>query len=706
MRLEQNTKTGFAHGAETEIEFRVGNSGMILEYLRNYIYKNPIQALTREIAANARDAHREAGKPEEPIEITLPTRWNPVWAAQDWGVGISPSRVEDVFVAFGNSTKRETNDLQGAYGLGGKSPFAYVDSFTVITVVDGTKYYWSAILDGKTGRMVLHSSEPTDEVNGTKVMVPVDPKDFEAFEQYTLLATALWEVKPILKGKSPAPEYPVLNSIYRSKDWLLCSEIHNKAQGMGRGAHVVYDGIVYPIESYNLGLSWLDRAVLNNPIFLYFKTGELDLAPSRDNLRYSDKTNEAIINKLNVFLSEIQTLFQEKVEKAPSYLEACCAWKELKDTVDNNIISSRLNNPKWNDVQVKLELKVSDIGRWAKLETFRLEDDKIKSRRTLPQIFISNPKALVLFNAQESSMPRRKFEQLLKTSPDLQFIQVITCPEEPKENSWYHYKNQNNKTKPSYNLDWIDLFQIQQLDQYPLPKAPKRESKSTRLKVSDGNVMAYEIYSSNAGSFDFSRREVPNQGGIYVEADYRTRTLNLGPNLKINQYARFRALQSFLEGQEIYGFTPTRVKKLSSSWVPLLSALQDKVKAFLATYSLEDLKQAEASRDWDPARRMPYGLSSKIRSLWEDGDLSAESLMSKYFEHSAKTHSLQIELAKAQEALQICGYSISVDNGDCRLKELASQVEKRYELILSLSYSVTNQKLLNYINLVDSQGDK
>ena len=95
--------------------------GLILEILRSRMYKNPIASICREISSNARDANREV-KNSNPINITFEDsvlfESEICVVFQDEGTGISPDRMADVFVNYGSSTKRNTNQLTGGFGLG------------------------------------------------------------------------------------------------------------------------------------------------------------------------------------------------------------------------------------------------------------------------------------------------------------------------------------------------------------------------------------------------------------------------------------------------------------------------------------------------------------------------------------------------------------------------------------------------------------
>lgn len=88
---------------------------IVLNLLRNKLYRDPIRACVREYLCNARDAHREAGTPDLPVKVILPTELARQIEIKDEGPGISPRRMGDIFLnwlaalgakAHGASTKR------------------------------------------------------------------------------------------------------------------------------------------------------------------------------------------------------------------------------------------------------------------------------------------------------------------------------------------------------------------------------------------------------------------------------------------------------------------------------------------------------------------------------------------------------------------------------------------------------------------------
>jgi len=216
MKVKKNTgeKTEMV-GVEKKMEFSIDTSNqMIVSILRDKLYSNKIAAVCREVASNSRDANREAGKGDVPITIKM-TQGTSILgdnslniSFKDSGIGISPDRIENVFLKYGSSTKRNTNTQTGGFGIGAKTPFAYSKEFLISTVSDYNgkrmKHVYQAIILSENGlessQLIAVSEELTTEETGTEIIVPINEDDRPEFEQECVKATVLWNVRPELYG--------------------------------------------------------------------------------------------------------------------------------------------------------------------------------------------------------------------------------------------------------------------------------------------------------------------------------------------------------------------------------------------------------------------------------------------------------------------------------------------------------------------------
>jgi hypothetical protein len=298
--------------------FSVGDLGMLFDILRSKLYSNPIQVICREISCNARDAHREVGTPNKPIQITLPTASDPNLRIKDWGPGLSQERVETIFVKFGSSTKRDTNEQTGAWGLGGKSPFAYTDQFAIETIHQGVKYCYSAIIDPtKVGKLINTSKIATTETNGTEVIIPIQSKDFRTFIEGIEYTTRWFKPSPSIKGGKISYQKP--NVIVEGKNWSITESF-----SYNRNVRLLIDGIEYPLDFTALS-GYRSLKILNEiqgDVSLSFNTGDLSLSASREAVHLDEATEKKITARLKSTYEDLKASIQANIDKCKTLKEA------------------------------------------------------------------------------------------------------------------------------------------------------------------------------------------------------------------------------------------------------------------------------------------------------------------------------------------------------------------------------------------------
>ena len=311
----------FSDDVEVVHKFDIDNAnkGLIFSILRSKMYSDPIGSICREIASNCRDAHREVGTPFKAVEIELVTTF---WGNEqnhiifrDYGPGLSPDRVANIYTKYGSSTKRNTNDQAGGFGLGCKTPFSYTDSFNVVTVNNGIKYVYNLLIDQTDeGRMALLASEETDEPNMTEVIIPINnDEDVEEFHTKALQATKFWNPVPVFIGfrddfnaqytvLEEAPEYMLINdksSEGAKSDSLAC----------------LIDGIYYPVNTSQVDVDIEDHE--SYCILLKFKNGQLSVSSNRETLNYDAPTVKLLKKVIGKIQSEFQQEFDGLMDSLP-----------------------------------------------------------------------------------------------------------------------------------------------------------------------------------------------------------------------------------------------------------------------------------------------------------------------------------------------------------------------------------------------------
>lgn len=295
--------------------FSIQDQGMIFDILRNKMYSNPILAICREISCNARDAHREVGTPEVPIHIYLPTALEPYYKVKDFGPGISPDRMSNIFIKYTASTKREDDVQTGGFGLGAKTPFSYSDTFSIITNHNGVRYNYNCLIDEtKIGKLMLASESPTTEPNGTEIIIPVASKNFTEFRTWTEQACRYWDVKPIIKGD--IIDWQKLHVMLEGDKWALTKPAKDQHGYSSHSVKAVIDGIEYSLD-LDVLKQFVDGQLIDSvcgTIVMYFGVGQLSLSANREQIYIDEKTQSVLRARLNKVQKEICQKVSDRIE--------------------------------------------------------------------------------------------------------------------------------------------------------------------------------------------------------------------------------------------------------------------------------------------------------------------------------------------------------------------------------------------------------
>lgn len=312
MIINQPKSEIFGSQVETNI-FSIKSSPKAFQILSSNLYSNKIRAVIREYSCNALDAHRYAKKEKEPFKVTLPSELQQNFIVRDFGNGLSEQEIKELFTTYFGSSKDQSNDFTGALGLGSKSAFSYTDSFNCTSYHNGTKSVYSLFLDQGEPKVTLMYQSESDEPSGVEINIPVQYNDTDSFENEAQIVYSAFDVKPIgFENKTSIHYYfKDFGTINLQKSSISREEI------AGKYIYARMGNVLYPISSeytknyiFNLDLYGFDSR--SNILFVDFNIGELDIAPSREQLSYDKTTIENINNKLT-------QIFENAISKMVEY---------------------------------------------------------------------------------------------------------------------------------------------------------------------------------------------------------------------------------------------------------------------------------------------------------------------------------------------------------------------------------------------------
>lgn len=304
--------------------FTIKANGKAFKVLIDKLYANKIQSITREIWSNALDAHIAAGCADRPFDVSFPSAFDPSFRVRDYGISLTHEQVMKLYTTLFESTKEDTNDQVGKFGLGSKSPFAYTDSFAVTVVKDGEKRFYAAMI-GSDGVPTINfmGREDSDEENGVEVSFPVEREDVAQFARAAKRVSHGFAVKPNVVNDPGFEGWPEVDILMEGEGWVLS---RGEIDGYRQTAYARMGCVLYPINVAALGhLTQEQRAVLEAQFIIDFKMGELEITASREELSYGrgEPTTESILAKTNEIYASLLETAMEGFEDCASYWEAC-----------------------------------------------------------------------------------------------------------------------------------------------------------------------------------------------------------------------------------------------------------------------------------------------------------------------------------------------------------------------------------------------
>lgn len=255
--------------------------GAMFDILATKLYSDPILAVVREYVCNALDI---TGPDTPAFKVSLPHLaggGDPQFIVRDYGPGLTPEQMIELFINFGGSSKRDENTSVGGFGIGCKSGFAYADAFVVSSYQDGLKRSYCFFRGAdRIPQLTTPEVTATDEPNGVEIMIPVQRKDRDAF-----INRASEFMRFVPRDKFETFGFQPFAADFEQVDGFLIL-------GADKGyKHWVKVGpVLYTLDWNQItGATELPRTIVPD-----LSIGSLDIAPNRESLTYSDRTKVAL----------------------------------------------------------------------------------------------------------------------------------------------------------------------------------------------------------------------------------------------------------------------------------------------------------------------------------------------------------------------------------------------------------------------------
>jgi hypothetical protein len=355
MLLEKTNREVTHGGHGRTVEAKIKSSRKLFDFFSDGVYSNKPVAICRELVANAIDSHVAAGKPTEPVRVTLPTELDPTFMVQDFGTGMTEDFIFERYLVYAEGSTKDTNNQAiGGFGIGKAAVFSYTDQFSLVSNVDGVKGVYSVFInDDGIPSITQVGATTTDEPNGVSISFPVETDDIKTFHEAAQTGLQYFQPLPmVINGNLDAPAYN-----YVGKGWML------RATSGELG--VIMGGIRYPVANANLAATLRVHPkvspLLTYGLDLIMPIGSCGVALSREALSYDSQTSEAIQAALESVITDVVATFANMFDKCPTMWDAIIALHKETSGASSNTGRGKLmaSNAFWRGTKIEPGINVA-----------------------------------------------------------------------------------------------------------------------------------------------------------------------------------------------------------------------------------------------------------------------------------------------------------------------------------------------------------
>lgn len=315
------------------------NLEFITTLLSSNLYSDPEQSFIREIVSNAWDSHVEAGNTDTPVIVKFSNNLSSkTITIRDYGTGLSPERFAEVYCNIGSSTKRDSNDFIGGFGIGKYSSLACSNTVYITSYYNNMAYYYVMVKSGNAITTNLLREQPTTEKNGVEISI----KGITSWNAYiNALDCIVFFPNVYVDGINHK-----LNStkIKRFEHFAVSSQSTNLRLLLGN--------VLYPCNETLLpsDVSAFLNDIRYTGIVIRFEIGELGITPNRENIIYTSDTIDKISTRVRAAKKELYDIISKKLYKDYQNIEEYCKcfnttlyYDVLQDSIDTRYNGYKIN---------------------------------------------------------------------------------------------------------------------------------------------------------------------------------------------------------------------------------------------------------------------------------------------------------------------------------------------------------------------------
>jgi hypothetical protein len=581
-------RSGVAEGRSFTVNF----NEKLARMLSKGIYQNIIRAPIRELACNAIDSHRAAGKRDVPIRVHLPNNLEPYFEVQDEGVGLSDDGIYSLFTCYGGSDKDHNNEDIGGFGLGSKAPFAYTSSFNVTSVFAGVKRHYVMHKDelGKP-HVTPMGEEATTDANGVTVRVPVKPTDFNSFRENAQEAFRWFEVPPTVSGNSHyrMPKYEFVEG-FEKPMWSLI-KTDNRGYYNNHRAMVLMANVAYPLRADSLNGKY--HRLVQYPLVIRFNNGELEPAVSREDLNYDEHTVKVLEMRLEQVIRDMGKAVEDRISSATTMWQARVALVEMMNEYTTSdmlrTIMSSGYKPKWQGKDVDTDAYMywrSEFNKTNPAPTVYVVSETYRAK-AVTEVRLSSKAIFVLKDVSDASGRCR--DAFYKTGGSSNRVYLIEGVNANNEGGW-------QATTCDQVTKWLKFMGDPEVILASSLTKPEKKIMTFKGMTWTGNGQSY-YKSKKSANWSPEATLNTSQGGYYVTIEGLTPVTQDGVNVDLTVLREQAITLGILsKTDQIWGINKTNTKliKANTAWKEIHAHVKQATLKLINTHKVSDIMHDRA----------------------------------------------------------------------------------------------------------------
>lgn len=566
MKLTTQSSPVEVQGGNNTGSFSIAMNGKAFRVLSDTLYQNKIGSIVREISCNAYDAHVDAGKADQEFIIHLPDNFEPWFSVRDFGKGLSAGDIKNVFTVYFQSTKENSNDAIGAFGLGAKTPFSYTDQFTVTSYQNGICTIYSAFIteSGVPNIIEMYSSEST-EPTGVEIKLSVKSQDYSKFKNEVQEQLKFFKVKPRIENGTCSYIEQGGVTILETQDAKLVDTGNSYYR---KAPYIIQGNVGYPLAIDNLKDTMPEHFKFfesNNGLYieLNFEIGQIGVTASREGVEYNAQTLTNIDAKMKLVREQVKEYIANQLEGKAT------EWERAEYLNSSSVLGRLAKDYQFStatkygqDWYFLLETLMRPLGAINTLGSVYHIDRSMKNKKRSSGRIRPVPKDQMLVVLRDKThLSATKVKHVFKTNPKLQQVYEIEMFD----------KNYGESTVEAVKTALGGFDNVQLMSSIVLPStASGVRSKST--------VVSYYEYDKGNNIRDWDKsyevlKEI-TEPMVYVQV----KDVNLIDFQDVSRISQYEDLKKFDDVLDLIAVRPAQVKHLNENCITLEQYINQKTE--------------------------------------------------------------------------------------------------------------------------------